>query len=153
MPSEYTWHVPRVHKRVLKLVNFEVQKVQKPELFDLVDTSPWLRGGHWPLGHVSHSGANFVSKEMPGDNCDGRPAFGLSWTEFVYHGCWHFDNDVTSNIDEVITEHGVRLHVLPLAVNLTSREDHCETFLLFEYCWGTPPSSFKVIGWLWPTGF
>ena len=23
-----TWHVPRVHKRVLKLVNFEVQKVQ-----------------------------------------------------------------------------------------------------------------------------
>ena len=40
------WHVARVHKRVLKLVNFEVQKVQKPELFDLVDTSPWLRDGH-----------------------------------------------------------------------------------------------------------
>ena len=38
--------IPRVHKRVLKLVNFEVQKVQKPELFDLVDTSPWLRDGH-----------------------------------------------------------------------------------------------------------
>ena len=28
------WHVSRVHKRVLKLVNFEVQKVQKPEFFN-----------------------------------------------------------------------------------------------------------------------
>ena len=36
MLSEYTWHVSRVHKRVLKLVNFEVQKVQKPHVFDLV---------------------------------------------------------------------------------------------------------------------
>ena len=25
----------RVHKRVLNLVNFEVQKVQKPDVFDL----------------------------------------------------------------------------------------------------------------------
>ena len=33
VPSEATWHVSRVHKRVLKLVNFEVQKVQKPEFF------------------------------------------------------------------------------------------------------------------------
>ena len=27
--SEYTWHMARVHKRVLKLVNFEVQKVHR----------------------------------------------------------------------------------------------------------------------------
>ena len=36
VPSEYTWHVSPVHKHVLKLVNFEVQKVQKPHVFDLV---------------------------------------------------------------------------------------------------------------------
>ena len=32
---EYTWHMSRVHIRVLKLVNFEVQKVQKPDVCDL----------------------------------------------------------------------------------------------------------------------
>ena len=48
MPSEYTWHVSRVHKRVLKLDNFEVQKVQKPDLFDLAATSPRLRGDQGP---------------------------------------------------------------------------------------------------------
>ena len=52
MPSEYTWHVPRVHKRVLKLVNFEDQKVQKPELFDLAATFPCLRGDHWDMSHT-----------------------------------------------------------------------------------------------------
>ena len=35
VPSEYTLHMPRVHKRVLKLVNFEVQKVQKPDVCNL----------------------------------------------------------------------------------------------------------------------
>ena len=39
-------------------------------------------------------------------------------TEFVYHGCWHFDNDVISKIDDDLTEHGGLLHVLPLAVHL-----------------------------------
>ena len=39
MPSEYTWHVSRVHKRVLKLDNFEVQKVQKPAMIDLGERS------------------------------------------------------------------------------------------------------------------
>ena len=44
-----------VHKRVLKLVNFEVQKVQKLELFDLAATFPCLRGDqgplHWDMSH------------------------------------------------------------------------------------------------------
>ena len=56
--------------RVLKLVDFEVQKVQKPELFDLAATFPRLRGDQGPLGHVSHTGANFTTKETPGATCD-----------------------------------------------------------------------------------
>ena len=36
--------------------------------------------------------------------------------EFVYPRCWHFDNGVTSKIDDVLAEHGGVLHVLPLAV-------------------------------------
>ena len=48
----------------------------------------------------------------------GRPAFGPSCTEFVYTECWHFDNDATSKIGIVLTEHGGLLHVLPLAVHL-----------------------------------
>ena len=35
LSSEYTWHVPRVHKRVLKLVNFEFQNLQFPSAQDL----------------------------------------------------------------------------------------------------------------------
>ena len=46
----------------------------------------------------------------------GRPAFGPSWTEFLYPECRHFDNDVTSTVNDVLTEHGGLLHVLPLAV-------------------------------------
>ena len=54
-------------------------------------------------------------------NCsylNGRPASGPSCTDFVYPGCWHFDNDATRKIDDVLTEHGGLLHVLPLAVLL-----------------------------------
>ena len=47
----------------------------------------------------------------------GRPAFGPSCTEFVYPGCWHFDNGATSKIVDVLTELG-GLHVLPLTVHL-----------------------------------
>ena len=36
----------------------------------------------------------------------------------VYPECWYFDNDATSKIDGVLTEHGGLLHVLPLAVHL-----------------------------------
>ena len=61
-------------------------------------------------------------------------------------------NDATSKIDNVLAEHGGLLHVLPLAVHLrffcwTSRGDHSEPFLLFEFFSGTPPSCLKVIGW------
>ena len=47
-----------------------------------------------------------------------RSAFGSSCTKFVYPECWHFDNDATSKIDDVLTEHGGLLHVLPLVVHL-----------------------------------
>ena len=33
-------------------------------------------------------------------------------TEFVFPGCWHFDNGTTSKIDDVLNDHG--LHVLLL---------------------------------------
>ena len=50
-------------------------------------------------------------------------------TEFVYPGCWHFDNGETSKFDDVLLEHG-----------------------------GTPPLSLKVMGggwwwWWWLTVF
>ena len=48
----------------------------------------------------------------------GRPAFGPSCTEFVYPECWHFDNDATSKIYDVLTEYVGLLHVLPLTVHL-----------------------------------
>ena len=52
---------------------------------------------------------------------DGRHAFGPSCTEFVHPECWHFDNDATRKIDDVLTEHGGLLHVLPLAVHLLDK--------------------------------
>ena len=52
-----------------------------------------------------------------------------SFLEFVLPGCWHFDNGATSKI-----ERGGLLHVLPLDVHLRFfLQDHCETFLLFEF--------------------
>ena len=39
-------------------------------------------------------------------------------TKFYYPERWHFDNDATSKIDDVLTEHGGLIHVLPLAVHL-----------------------------------
>ena len=39
-------------------------------------------------------------------------------SEFVYPGCLHFDNSALNKIDDVLTEHGGLLHVLPLAVQL-----------------------------------
>ena len=49
---------------------------------------------------------------------DGRPTVGPSCTEFVYPGCWHFDNGAISKFDDVLLEHGGLPHVLPLAVHL-----------------------------------
>ena len=87
-----------------------------------------------------------------------RPAFGPSCNEFVYPGCWHFDNGAISisKFDDVLLEHGGLPHVLPLAVHLsswTSKGDNSEPFLLFEFFGGTPPSCLKVVGGWWPTGF
>ena len=41
-----------------------------------------------------------------------------SCTELVYPGCWHLDNGAESRIDDVLLEHGVLPHVLPLTVHL-----------------------------------
>ena len=62
----------------------------------------------------------------------GRPTFGPSCTEFVYPGCWHFDNDATSKFDDVLLEHGGQLH----------RGDHSK---MFQFVSGTPPSCFTYI--------
>mgnify|MGYP001190070507 CR=1 FL=1 len=79
---------------------------------------------------------------------DGRHAFGPSCTEFVHPEYWHFGNDASIKINDVLTEHGGLLHVLTLAVHLRFfLMDKCETFLLFEFFCGTPPSCLKVIGW------
>ena len=40
---------------------------------------------------------------------------GHSYTEFVYPGCWHFDNGATRKIDDVLLEYDGLSHVLPLA--------------------------------------
>ena len=52
-------------------------------------------------------------------------------------------------IDDVLTEHGRLLHVLPFSVHCG---DHSETFLLFEFFCGTLPSclnaSSRVVGWV-----
>ena len=52
VPSEDTWHVSRVHKRVLKLVNFFVQNLQKPYMFDLVTHSPLICDALWSICHI-----------------------------------------------------------------------------------------------------
>ena len=60
---------------------------------------------------------------------------------------WHFENGASSKIDYVLAEYGGLLHVLPLAVHLTSRVDHFSPFLFSKLFCGTPPSRLKVIGW------
>ena len=47
-----------------------------------------------------------------------RPVFGSSYNEFVFPGCWHFDNGATSKIDDIHIELGGLPHVLPLNVHL-----------------------------------
>ena len=58
--------------------------------------------------------------------------------ELVYAECWHFDNDGTCKIDDVLTEHGGLLHVLPLAVHL----------IFFTDGWGTILSKFYSLGFV-----
>ena len=83
----------------------------------------------------------------------GRTAFGPSCTVF---GCWRFDNGATSKFDDVLLVHGGLHHVIPLAVHLhffgwTSRGDHPETFLPFEFGCGTLSAYLEVVdgGWWW----
>ena len=80
-----------------------------------------------------------------------RPAFGPSCTEFVYPACWHIEIGATSKIDDVLTEHGGLLHVLPLAVHLSfflldKQGDHSEPFLLFEILVSPKAPWFLVFG-------
>ena len=93
----------------------------------------------------------------------GRPTFGPSCAEFVFPGCWHFDNDATSKIDDVLTEHGGLLHVLPLIVHLVFfYEQVGGTFLKLSYSLGLFVGSLvhalklRVGGgwwWWWPGAF
>ena len=53
VPSENTWHVSRGQKRVVKLVIFFVQNLQKPYMFDLVTHSPLTCDA---LGSICHIG-------------------------------------------------------------------------------------------------
>ena len=47
-----------------------------------------------------------------------RPTFSPSCTEFVYPGCWHFDNGATSKFVDDLLEHGGLPHVISLVVHL-----------------------------------
>ena len=42
VPSEDTWHMSRVQKRVSKFSNFWVKNLKKPELSDLTDNEVFL---------------------------------------------------------------------------------------------------------------
>ena len=52
VPPEDMWHVSRVHKRVLKLVNFFVQNLQKPYMFDLGTHSPLICDALRSICHI-----------------------------------------------------------------------------------------------------
>ena len=49
VPIEDTWHVSRVHKRVLKLVNFLVQNLLKPYMFNLGTHSTRIYDVLWSI--------------------------------------------------------------------------------------------------------
>ena len=59
VPSEDTWHVSRVQKRVSKFSNFWVKNLQKPDLFDLTDNIPRSPDNILSLGHC----------QIPSINC------------------------------------------------------------------------------------
>ena len=50
--SRVTCHVSRGHKRVLKLVNFLVQNLQKPYMIDLGTHSPLICDAMWSICHI-----------------------------------------------------------------------------------------------------
>ena len=72
----YKWHMTCVHKCVLKLVIFEVQKVQKPYLLDLADTSPHLGTS----GMATEQGTCLTPR---GQFCQKRNARGHLWVFII----------------------------------------------------------------------
>ena len=52
VPSEDMWHMSRVQKCVLKLVNFLVQNLQKPYMIDLVTHSNLICDALWSICHI-----------------------------------------------------------------------------------------------------
>ena len=78
----------------------------------------------------------------------GRPAVGPASTEFVYPGCWHFDNGATRKIDDNLTEHGGLLYVISLADQQVG-DTTLKLSYSFSFFCGNPPSCFKVrSGWV-----
>ena len=67
--SEPTWHVSRVQKRVSKFVNFKVQKVQKPELFDLTDNGFCSSDARGLICHIPHLCAIFQTNNVGLGTC------------------------------------------------------------------------------------
>ena len=68
--SEPTWHVSRVQKRVSKFVNFKVQKVQKPELFDLTDNGFCSSDARGLYCHIQHLCTIFQSNNVGLGTCE-----------------------------------------------------------------------------------
>ena len=80
----------------------------------VVKAMPWGYGVSTPYRFTEKQCLSVTPCHYP----HWRPVFGPSCTEFVYPGCWHFDDDITSKIDDVLTEHDGLLHGLPLSVLL-----------------------------------
>ena len=57
-------HVSRGQKRVSKLANFKIQKVQKLELFDFTDTCPWSGDVMPSFCHTPYLWAIFLTNIM-----------------------------------------------------------------------------------------
>ena len=70
VPSVDMWHMSRVHKRVLKLVNFEVQKVQKPEFFNFKLNWSWSRDGMGLICHIPHLCGIFLTNALGLGSCE-----------------------------------------------------------------------------------
>ena len=65
VPSEDTWHVSLVHKGALKLVNFFVQNLQKPYMFDLVTHSPLICDALWLICHIGGTPSKLFCGSAP----------------------------------------------------------------------------------------
>ena len=84
--------------------------VDVDEFFLSIRSSP--RDGLSSPYRLTNKGLVWDCSTMP---ClHGRPTVDPSCTEFVYPGCWHFDNGDISKFDDVLLEHGGLPHVLPI---------------------------------------